>query len=116
MAYSEDLRKKVVEYLESGHTQRDARDIFCIDLSTINRWHVLYITTGSLKDIPAVHKPKKLPREQLLDYITAHPDAYLKEIAADFGCSDTAVSKALARYGITRKKKRYDTVNKIQNK
>jgi DNA-binding MarR family transcriptional regulator len=36
-------------------------------------------------------------------YVRDHPNAYLKEIAAELGCSIAAVSKALARLEIERK-------------
>lgn len=38
MAYSVDLRKKTIEYIEAGHTQRQASATFNINLGTINKW------------------------------------------------------------------------------
>jgi len=38
-------------------------------------------------------------------YVDEHPDAFLSEIATHFGCSDMAVSKALRKLKITRKKR-----------
>jgi hypothetical protein len=37
--------------------------------------------------------------------VAGRPDAYLKETGEAFGCSGTAVFKALKRLKITRKKK-----------
>jgi DNA-binding MarR family transcriptional regulator len=62
------------------------------------------VATGSLEAKKRKHPAKKLPRQELTDYIAAHPDAYLSEIAEHFGCSGTAVSKALKILKITRKK------------
>jgi transposase len=111
MSYSEDLRRIIIEYLASGHTQREARDTFQISLTAINRWHRLYICTGELNDIKPVRKHKKLDPDKLRAYVAEHPDAYLQEIADEFSCSDTAVLKALRRLGIMRKKKRNATKN-----
>jgi transposase len=116
MSYSKDLREKVMEYLESGYTQREARDTFGISLSAINKWHMLYITTGEITDKKRENKPKKLPPDKLKAYVHEHPDAYLQEIAQAFGCTDTAVSNALRKHGITRKKRRYATVSKTPSK
>ena len=108
MSYSEDLRKKVIEYLNSGYTQREARDTFHISLSAINRWSQQYHKTGELKNKPLNRSFKKLDPEKLKAYVKEHPDAYQQEMAERFGCSRQAVQKALKKLGITRKKtKRY---------
>ena len=116
MSYSVDLREKVIEYLKSGYTQREARDTFGISLSAINRWHVLYITTGDLSDKKPGRTPKKLPPDELRAYVSEHPDAYLQEIGDAFGCTDTAVMNALRKLGITRKKRRYATASRNQSR
>ena len=116
MSYSEDLRKKVINFLESGNSQREAARVFGINLSTVNEWQKKYQETGDLKSKPLNRTFKKIDPEKLRKYISDHPDAYLKEIGDAFGCSDTAVQKALKRLGLTRKKKQNDTANKSQKK
>lgn len=116
MAYSEDLRKKVIEYLGNGHSQREAQEVFGICLDTVNRWNQKYQKTGEVKDTPPRRRFKKLDPEALRAYIHKHPDAYLSEIAEEFGCSETAVSKALKKLGITRKKRPRGIANKSANK
>jgi transposase len=115
MAYSKDFRKKVNEYLDAGHTQREARETYGICMATINRWRKKY-KAGDLSDKPVVRSFRKLDPEKLNAYVSEHPDAYLQEIGDAFGCSDTAVLKAFRRLGITRKKRRYATANKNPNK
>jgi transposase len=104
MSYSEDFRKKVMEYLGKGHSQREAQRVYGISLSAVNKWHQKYQKTGELKDLPPRRSFKKLDPEKLKTYVNEHPDTYLKEIGEAFGCSDTAVLKAFRRLGITRKK------------
>lgn len=116
MAYSEDLRKKVIEYLALGHTQREARDVFHISLAAINRWSQLYQKTGKLEDKRPCRSYKKLDPEKLKDYVNEHPDACLKETGEVFGCSGTSVQKAFRRLGITHKKRRNDTASKNRSK
>ena len=116
MAYSVDLRKKVIEYLEKGHSQREAQEVFGIGLSAVNRWHQKYQKTGDLKDKPPCRPFKKLDPEKLSAYLNEHPDAYLKEIGEAFDCSDIAVIKAFRRLGITRKKRLSGTASKALNK
>ena len=117
MSYSVDLRKKVIAYLEAGHTQREAREVFRISLTAINRWNQLYKSTGKLEDTKKPYRAfRKLDPEKLKAYVEEHPDAYLQEIGDAFGCSDTAVIKAFRRLGITRKKRRRVTANKTRGK
>ncbi len=58
---------------------------------------------------------KKLDPEKLEQYVKDNPDAYLREIASIFKCSETAVSKALKRPKITRKKRPNTIKNKTLN-
>ena len=104
MAYSEDLRKKVIGYLEEGNTQESAKAVFKIGLTTIKRWRKQYKDTGSLAKKELNRRFRKLDPEQLSAYVEEHPDAYLREIAEVFGCTDDAVRLALIKLKITRKK------------
>jgi len=112
MAYSVDFRKKVVEYLAKGHSQREASTVFGLHQETVNKWHQQYKSTGRLEKKPYHRNFRKLDPEKLKAYVSEHPDAYLKEIGEDFGCSDVAVLKAFRRLGITRKKRRSGIASK----
>ena len=67
-----------------------------------------------LDDVCPVNK--KIIPEELIEYVEAHPDAYLKEIAEVFGCHPSSVLKRLRKLGITRKKRVPFTKNKPPNK
>jgi len=105
MAYSEDLRKKVMGYLGEGNTQESAKAVFKIGLTTIKRWKKQYEETGSLAKKELHRRFRKLDPEKLSVYVKEHPDAYLREIAEVFGCTDDAVRLALIKLKITRKKR-----------
>jgi transposase len=111
MAYSEDLRKKVIDHLSEGHTQVSTAQVFKIGLSTVKEWQRLYAETGSLAKRPLNRSFKKLDPVKLTAYVKEHPDAYLREIGDAFGCTDDAVRLALIKLGITRKKRRRYTKN-----
>jgi len=105
MAYSEDYRRRAVEYYHEGNTQSEVGDIFKIFPSTLRDWDARY-AAGSLEpSYPKTRKPRKLPPEELRRYIDEHPDAFLSEIGKHFGCSAPAVFKALEKLKITRKKR-----------
>jgi len=50
------------------------------------------------------HPFKKINPDKLRACVAQHPDAYQKEIAQEFGCSQSAAHKALKRLKITQKK------------
>ena len=103
-----------MEYLDAGHSQREARTTFRISMTAINSWRQKYKKTGEVKDPPRSRRPRKLKPDQLMAYVTSHPDAYQKETGEAFGCSATAVAKAFKRLGITRKKRQKDIKNKTR--
>ena len=104
MSYSKDLRERVVKYRLSGHTIKETSEVFGIGMYSVSQWVKKYKETGDLSNKPLNRGFKKIDPEKLKEYISEHPDAYQKEIAIIFGCSATAVGKALKNLGITRKK------------
>jgi transposase len=105
MAYSEDYKIRAVEYYHEGHSREEVKRVFKVWPKTLRDWENR-IKSGNLKpSYPKTRKPRKLPPNELTAYVEQHPDAFLKEIAVHFSCSDTAVRKALRRLNITRKKR-----------
>ncbi|MDE6020105.1 MAG: transposase [Ruminococcus sp.] len=116
MSYSIDLRERVVKYRLGGHTIKETCEVFGVGNYAVSKWVKQYKETGDLSNKPLNRGFKKIDPEKLKAYISAHPDAYQREIAEVFGCSAEAIRKALKRLGITRKKRRSDTMNKKKNK
>jgi transposase len=73
---------------------------------TIFKWKKKLLETGNLDRGPLNRKPRKLNRERLREYVKEHPDAYLREMAKEFGVGKTCIASALKEMGITIKKKR----------
>lgn len=116
MSYPIKYRQRVIEYRQEGHTLEETSNIFAVAISTIQRWEQQLREKGDLETKPLNRTFKKIAPEKLKEYIAEHPDAYLKEIAEVFECSDTAVRKALKRLNITRKKRQKFTKNKTRTK
>lgn len=105
--YSIDLRSKVLSYLDNGHSQKEACQVFGLSNKTIYNWISLKKETGSLALRRAKHyKTSKFEEHKLRDYVVSHSDDYLEEIAAVFKGSASGVYRALKRLKITRKKSR----------
>jgi transposase len=112
-AYSEDLRKKIVEALRRGITKSEAARTFGVSRSSVKRYAKLVEEGRPLtpKKRPG-SKPKMDDRAtKLLEAdVERHPAATLSERreflqkAAGVGVSDSTVSRMLRRLGWSRKK------------
>lgn len=116
MAYSLDFRKKVLAYCEKTGSITEASVIFDISRNTIYQWLNLKEKTGELHHQVKGTKPRKVDRDKLKNYLEAHPDAFLTEIASEFDCHPTAIHYALKAMGYTRKKRVVPTMNKTLKK
>jgi transposase len=47
-AYGEDLRNKVINYIEKGNSRKEACEIFGVCLRSVTKWIKLKKETGSL--------------------------------------------------------------------
>ena len=106
MIYDEKYRLRAIEYWDEGHSKKETAEVFKVDPSTLHRWKSRLKETGSLETKKGIQPWKKIDPSKLMELLAERPDAYLKEIAEEFGCSDVAVIKAFKRLKITRKKNR----------
>jgi len=95
----------VFNYLAKGHTYEEAREELGVGISTIKEWKRLLNETGGLEKRPLERCASKFHSDELKAYSSEHPDATLEEIAEHFGGSISGAFDALAREGITFKKR-----------
>lgn len=105
MSYGTDLREKVLKFINSGKSIKDACDIFAISRSSIQRWRRLKNQTGDVSKNTRICLPYKVDEKVLKEYVAEHPDAFLNEIAEHFNMTSSGIFRALSRLKITRKKK-----------
>ena len=116
MSYSKDFRKRTIEYRQAGHTLEETHQVFNVSISAIRKWEQLLEETGDLEKKELHRGFRKIDPEKLKAYVEEHPDAYQSEMAKAFGCSESGIRDALARYKITRKKRQRGTGNRIRKK
>jgi transposase len=85
--YSVDLRERVINYIESGNSKTSAAEIFCINISTVNRWYVRYKKEGNFLPRKRIGARSKIDKEALVNYINLNPDTKLIDVASKFGVS-----------------------------
>ena len=101
MAYSIDLRHRVVDFIESGGSITEASKIFKIGRATIYRW----FDREDLAPTKVTHRKRKIDVQELEKDVAENPDTLLKERARKFGVAPSALSYQFGKLKITRKKK-----------
>ncbi|GHU80214.1 transposase [Clostridia bacterium] len=104
MSYDIKYRRRALEYWGEGNSKGKTAEVFRVNPSTLQRWKSRLKETGKVEAKKRSQTWRKIEPSRLLEVMEEHPDAYLKEIVKEFGCSGVAISKALRRLKITRKK------------
>ena len=104
MTYSLDLRKKALKYLDKIGDRKKVAETFGITLRTLANW-IRRMRENSLAPKPRRSSPSLIDSQKLQSFIREHPDAYLREIAKEFGSTLQAVFYACKRLKISLKKR-----------
>jgi len=104
MAYEKKFREKVIKFRRKGNSIAKTAEVFEVGTTTIKEWEKLEKETGCLEKRTLDRKFKKIDPQKLHAYIKSNPDAFLREIAEEFNCTDVAIFKAFKRLNISRKK------------
>ena len=103
--YSEDLRKKVLKYLEQNNNKAAASRLFNIGESTVQRWASQYKKYGHIKPRKRAYAFRIIDPDELKKFLEENPDMFLFEIAQHFSVTLQAIFYACKRLKITRKKR-----------
>ena len=104
MAYSTDFKQRALDYIKEGHSHVEAAKVFDVGVRTLFTWEKNLREQGHLERKKRVVKNRKIPLEELKAFVEAHPDAFLREIAAHFDCAVPSVWAALKQIKVTLKK------------
>jgi len=111
-SYSADLRKRVIEAVETGASRREAAESFDIDASSAVRWLQCWNETGCCAPKPRGGSVSPLERHAvpILALIAGQADLTLEETVAELRkrrirTSKSAVARFFQRHDITFKKK-----------
>lgn len=113
-SYSEDLRKKVIEYLLEGNSYDKASKVFKISVSAIGRWYRKYKKEGNYEAKKRGGSKRKIDLELLQNYVESNENMTLKAASKIFKVSIFTISYWLKRLGYSYKKKTSPTWNQIK--
>lgn len=82
--YSIDFRKKVIEFVKAGNSQRRASKLFNISKSTISTWCIRYKKEGSYAAKKRHGAKPRIKVDEFIKYVKSHPNATTSEIGKKF--------------------------------
>lgn len=100
MAYSLDLRIRVIDYLENGGSVTKAAKLFQVGRASIYRW----LNRETLESTKVKRRSRKLDWSDLKKDVEKNPERRLIDRAKQFGVRPSAISYALKIMKMTRKK------------
>jgi len=108
MAYSMDLRERVIADCDGGLGTTAVADKYSVSASWVRRLKQHRRERGDIKPRVGTGRPPVIDAEHLQALVAQQPDATLVELRDRLGLTVTpqAVSKALRRLGFTFKKRR----------
>ncbi len=112
--YSVDLRERVLKYLETNPDKNSASLLFQVGIASIYRWLSRKKEKGNVQPFCRDYAYKKIDDAKLIEYVEAHPDQFLSEIAEQFSMTSPAIFYALKRLEITRKKRPRSIKNEMK--
>jgi len=102
---SEDLRRRVVEYVSKGENYAIAAKKFEVSYSSVHRWYNEYKKTGGYKPKPYPGKKAMLSNNEFINYVSSHPNATLLQIGSHFCMSAKSAHYYMKKCQFSYKKK-----------
>ena len=99
-----DYRRRAVAYKDEGHTFKDLQEAFRIPAETYYQWKKK-LENGYYQTPIIRERKRKIDKEELKKDIAENPDAFLRELAEKYGCTESAIFYALKKLKITIKKR-----------
>ena len=110
--YPGELRVRVIRFVEGGGSRREAAEQYDVSVSSAIRWMQRFRNDGTYAPMPRGGSTSPLEKhtKRILALVREQPDHTLDEIVSALrkqriATSRSALSRFLARHGITFKKK-----------
>ena len=103
--YDQDLRDKVIAFIERGNKVPLASKIFDISESTVRNWHKRYQEEGHCQVLKRKGKAPRLTKEELEKYVDENKNDDLSSIGSHFSMTASGVLYHMNKNGLRYKKK-----------
>ena len=104
-AYSLDLRKKVMSYVNKNNSCNSAAIKFDLSPNTVRNWYKRHKAEGHYMSRKVGGKKGRVTPEEVSSYIKKHPNFILSEMGAYFNMTAAGAHYWLKKLGYSYKKK-----------
>lgn len=104
-SYSQDLRRKVIEYVNRGNSCHSASKRFEVASNTVRNWYKRYKSEGNYLPLKVGGKKGRINEEEVAAYVNKKPNFILSEMGKHFGMSAAGALYWLRKLGYSYKKK-----------
>jgi transposase len=102
MRCSQDLRKRVIDFVRGGGSKTEAARRFQVSRASVYNW--TNAPDGLAYQRPGPKGPRRLDWQALRQEVATHPDRTQQERARQFGVSRHCIWQALQQMKLSRKK------------
>ena len=103
--YDQDLRDKVIAFLEQGNKAPLASQIFGLAANTVRNWYKRYKEEGHCSARRNKGKPPRVERSNFLKYIEENNGCTLLDISSHFNMTSSGAGYYMKKFGLRYKKK-----------
>ena len=103
--YSEDLRKKVIKYIEKGGSKKGASEVFELHRNTVSLWWNRYKKEGDYRARERLGKKSNITAEEVKEYVELNHNFKASDMGKRFGISSVGAFYWLKKLGYSYKKK-----------
>jgi transposase len=104
-SYSQDFRKKVIEYVNRGNSCHSASIKFELASNTVRNWYKRYKSEGNYLPRKVGGKKGRISEQEVASYVHNNPNFILSEMGGCFGMSAAGALYWLRKLGYSYKKK-----------
>ena len=104
-SYSEDLRERVVKYVELYNDVNEAIKIFKVSKSSIVRWCKQYLELGHCRPKKNLGRKPRIEVADFEKYVRENPNKTLKQIGEHFAMTDVGALYYMNKINFRYKKK-----------
>ena len=115
MAYSQDLRDRVLGACDRGMPTKEVAEVFDVSPAWVRRLKQRRRATGETSPRPSGGaRVRKIDMRRLAELVKERPDATARELREKLGvrCAESAIYGALTRLGLSFKKRRSTPPNR----
>lgn len=104
-AYSIDLRKRVIKYIEKGNSYTSSGEVYEISRETARKWYIRWKEEGHCNQKPRPGKKGRILRREFENYLNSYPGSTLAQIGENFKMTARSAFYYMRKFGYSYKKK-----------